>query len=296
MPTGAVPLVRAGEFKIAATKRVGDPQKFRLNNVLQAWGRGVSRPGVYAHSAANPRQKARQAACSWDAAQLLATAEADIIDYLVATYSVERPVLHPELCVHPPVSEVIQGRVTIVTAVPFDGDREILDLCLSRPFFGRPATASSISGSCSSIRKTNSSNATPRFSLSPLGGVPDGVSTNNYYHFADLCARGTKCSRRGFLMVYAFSHLRDPTWATQGPPIWSSELLSASTDETCGSGVPHAVMGGSVREMVAYVGLLEVQLIHSVCSPLRPKFPKLRLRSHSSPEVDPLDDPAVRLA
>jgi hypothetical protein len=85
------------------------------------------------------RQKARQAACSWDAAQLLATAEADIIDYLVATYSVEHPVLHPELAVHAPVSEVIQGRVTIVTAVPFDGDREILDLCLSRPFFGRPA-------------------------------------------------------------------------------------------------------------------------------------------------------------
>jgi hypothetical protein len=33
---------------------------------------------------------------------------------------------------------VIQGRVTIVTAVPFDGDSEIFDLCLSRPFVGRP--------------------------------------------------------------------------------------------------------------------------------------------------------------
>jgi len=84
------------------------------------------------------RREARQAAYSWDATQLLATAEADIIDYLVATYSVECPVLHPGLAAHAPVSEVNQGRVTIVTAVPFDGDREILDLCLSRPFFGRP--------------------------------------------------------------------------------------------------------------------------------------------------------------
>ena len=84
------------------------------------------------------RQQARQAAYSWDARQLLATSEADIIDYLVATYSIECPVLHPELAVHLPVSEVIQGRVTIVTAVPFDGDSEIFDLCLSRPFLGRP--------------------------------------------------------------------------------------------------------------------------------------------------------------
>jgi hypothetical protein len=84
------------------------------------------------------RQEARHAAYSWDAGQLLATAEADIIDYLAATYSVECPVLHPELAVHLPVSEVVQRRVTIVTAVPFDGDSEIFRLCLSRPFFGRP--------------------------------------------------------------------------------------------------------------------------------------------------------------
>ena len=84
------------------------------------------------------RQQARQAAYSWDARQLLATSEADIIDYLVATYSIECPVLHPELAVHLPVSEVIQGRVTIVTAVPFDGDSEIFSLCFSRPFLGQP--------------------------------------------------------------------------------------------------------------------------------------------------------------
>lgn len=84
------------------------------------------------------RQQARQAAHSWEPGQLLATAEADIVDYLVAAYSVECPVLHPELAVHLPASEVTQGRVTIVTAVPFDGDSEIFDLCLSRPFFGRP--------------------------------------------------------------------------------------------------------------------------------------------------------------
>jgi hypothetical protein len=40
--------------------------------------------------------------------------------------------------VHLPVSEVIQGRVTIVAAVPFDGDSEIFSLCISRPFLGRP--------------------------------------------------------------------------------------------------------------------------------------------------------------
>lgn len=80
------------------------------------------------------RQLACRAVEDWEPEQLLATAEADIVDYLVARYSVECPVLHPEQTVHLPVSNVTQGRVTIVIAVPFDGDSEIFSLCLGRPF------------------------------------------------------------------------------------------------------------------------------------------------------------------
>jgi hypothetical protein len=80
------------------------------------------------------RHEARQGADSWEPEQLLATSEADIVDHLVAQYSVECPVLHPGLAVQLPVSEVTQGKATIVIAVPFDGDSGIFNLCLSRPF------------------------------------------------------------------------------------------------------------------------------------------------------------------
>lgn len=40
------------------------------------------------------RRRARQAVDEWDPEQLLPTAEADIIEYLVAEYSVACPVLH----------------------------------------------------------------------------------------------------------------------------------------------------------------------------------------------------------
>jgi hypothetical protein len=85
------------------------------------------------------RQGALRSVDSWEPEQLLATSEADITEYLVTQGSVECPVLRPELAVHLPVSDVTDGRVTIAIAVPFDGDSEILNLCLSRPFRGRPA-------------------------------------------------------------------------------------------------------------------------------------------------------------
>lgn len=65
---------------------------------------------------------------------MLATSEADIIDHLVAQYSVECPVLHPERAAHLPVSDVSDGIVKVAIAVPFDGESKILNLCLSRPF------------------------------------------------------------------------------------------------------------------------------------------------------------------
>jgi hypothetical protein len=87
----------------------------------------------------NRRQGTLASVDSWEPEQLLATSEADIVDYLAAQGSVECPVLHPELAVHLPVSDVTDGRVTIAIAVPFDGDSEIFNLCLSRPYIGRPA-------------------------------------------------------------------------------------------------------------------------------------------------------------
>ena len=90
------------------------------------------------------RQNARKAAASWGPGQL-ATSEADVVDYLVAQYSVECPALHPERTTYLPASGVSDGIVTIAIAVPFDGEGKILNLCLSRPF-RRPLAAQAEEG------------------------------------------------------------------------------------------------------------------------------------------------------
>ena len=86
------------------------------------------------------QDKARQAIDKWDPEQLLATAEADVIEYLLAEYSVACPVLHRDQIEQLPVSEEVQSvpgwpcesyrqRMTkIVIAVPFDGDKEVFKL------------------------------------------------------------------------------------------------------------------------------------------------------------------------
>jgi|ERR1700743_15385 len=82
------------------------------------------------------QDKARQAIDKWAPEQLLATAEADVIEYLLAEYSVACPVLHRDRIEQLPVSEEVQSvpgwpgesyrqRMTkIVIAVPFDGDEK----------------------------------------------------------------------------------------------------------------------------------------------------------------------------
>jgi hypothetical protein len=86
------------------------------------------------------QDKARQAIDKWDPEQLLATAEADVIEYLLVEYSVACPVLHRDRIEQLPVSEEVQSvpgwpsesyrqRMTkIVIAVPFDGDKEVFKL------------------------------------------------------------------------------------------------------------------------------------------------------------------------
>ena len=71
---------------------------------------------------------------------MLATAEADVIEYLLVEYSVACPVLHRDRIEQSPVSEEVQSvpgwpsesyrqRMTkIVIAVPFDGDKEVFKL------------------------------------------------------------------------------------------------------------------------------------------------------------------------
>jgi hypothetical protein len=84
------------------------------------------------------RRRARQAVAEWDPEKLLATAEADVIEYLVAEYSVAFPVLHRDQTEQLPVSEEVRPgagmfsggtyphRMTkIVIAVPFDGEKDI---------------------------------------------------------------------------------------------------------------------------------------------------------------------------
>ena len=87
------------------------------------------------------RQNARQAVDQWEPEQLLATAEADIVDYLVGGYSVACPVLHRDQIEQLPVSEEVQSAkgmfsgeeyqrrvTTIVVAVPFDGEKDVFRL------------------------------------------------------------------------------------------------------------------------------------------------------------------------
>jgi hypothetical protein len=87
------------------------------------------------------QQRARQAVDSWEPEEFLATAEADIADYLVAEYSVACPVLHRDQIEQLPVSEEVRSaadmfpgetsrrRATkIVIAVPFGGDTEVFRL------------------------------------------------------------------------------------------------------------------------------------------------------------------------
>ena len=96
-------------------------------------------------------RRARQAVDEWNPDQLLATAEADVIEYLVAEYSVACPVLHRDQTEQLPVSEEIrpvagmfsgetyQYRMTkIVIAVPFDGEKEVFRLRASQASFNPP--------------------------------------------------------------------------------------------------------------------------------------------------------------
>ena len=87
------------------------------------------------------QESARQAVYDWNADQLLATAETDIIEFVVAKYSIPCPVLHRDQIEQLPVSEdtgtardafsgtTYQRRVTkIVIAVPFDGEEDVFKL------------------------------------------------------------------------------------------------------------------------------------------------------------------------
>jgi hypothetical protein len=84
------------------------------------------------------QQEARRAVEAWEPEKLLAIAEADAVEYLVAEYSVACPVLHRDRAEQLPVSEeVAQARgvwtgemyerreTKIVIAVPFDGEPDV---------------------------------------------------------------------------------------------------------------------------------------------------------------------------
>jgi len=84
------------------------------------------------------KRDASQAVDNWEPDQLLATAEADVIDYLAAEYSVVCPALQRDRAEQLPVSEEVQAvpgvfsgrpfqqRMTkIVVAVPFDGEEDV---------------------------------------------------------------------------------------------------------------------------------------------------------------------------
>jgi hypothetical protein len=99
----------------------------------------------------NRLQLARRAVDEWEPEQLLATAEADVIDYLVGENSADCPVLHRDQIEQLPVSEEVQSargmfsgetfqrRVTkIEVAVPFDGEKNVFRLRASTFSFNPP--------------------------------------------------------------------------------------------------------------------------------------------------------------
>jgi hypothetical protein len=98
------------------------------------------------------QESARQAVYDWNADQLLATAEADLIEYVVGKYSISCPVLHRDQIEQLPVSEEVgsardafsgltyQRRVTkILIAVPFDGEEDVFRLRPSQFGLSTPA-------------------------------------------------------------------------------------------------------------------------------------------------------------
>lgn len=97
------------------------------------------------------RKAASQALDDWDPDQLLTTTDADVMDYLVAEYSVACPVLHRDRAEQLPVSEEVQtgkgvfsGRpvqqrmTKLVLAVPFVGDEDIFKLRASQASMNPP--------------------------------------------------------------------------------------------------------------------------------------------------------------
>jgi hypothetical protein len=87
------------------------------------------------------QESARQAVYDWNPDHLLATAEADVIEYLVGKYSIPCPILHRDQIEQLPVSDDVepardvffdatyQRRVTkIMIVVPFDGEEDVFKL------------------------------------------------------------------------------------------------------------------------------------------------------------------------
>ncbi len=98
------------------------------------------------------QRRAHQAVLDWNPDQLLATAEADVIDYLVAEYSVACPVLHRDrieslgtyedsVTARDMFSyETYQHRITkFAIAVPFDGEENVFKLRPSQSGLSTPA-------------------------------------------------------------------------------------------------------------------------------------------------------------
>jgi hypothetical protein len=107
-------------------------------------GEILFRSGDLYSALASQQAEALRAVVEWDADQLLATAKADLIDYLVAKYSVACPTLDRDRIEQLPVSEEVRTvqdsiyafnedaiayRMTkIVIVVPFTGDKDVFRL------------------------------------------------------------------------------------------------------------------------------------------------------------------------
>jgi hypothetical protein len=126
------------QFLSCASATLAWPAGRRVHTVLMRAREFLFAAGDLSRALEARQQEARRAVETWEPEKLLATAEADVVEYLVAEYSVACPVLHRDRAEQLPVSEDVaqaQGvwtggayerRLTkIVIAVPFDGEPDV---------------------------------------------------------------------------------------------------------------------------------------------------------------------------
>lgn len=157
------------------------------------------------------RRAASRALDGWEPDELLATADADVMDYLIAEYSVECPVLQRDYAEQLPVSEevragrgVFSGRpveqrmTKLVLAVPFDGDEDVFKLRASNFSMNPPSGRRSAPSGGSTASQALRARVATMHSWSPGRGTPSGPRSSSSGS-GRSASSPTPCCRRSLM-------------------------------------------------------------------------------------------------